>query len=72
MTIVNQSFRNAMKKAGLEKIQLEKNGNYFYIWSDDKEVSEYLASQYYTSILVHAFKDLTIQQWIEEISLLLE
>lgn len=71
MTITNKAFRDAMKEAGLEKVQLEKNGTYFYIWSDDEEVAEYIASQYFSSILVHAFKDLTVSEWIEEIKQLL-
>ena len=67
MTITNEAFRKAMKEAGLEKVQLEKNGSYFYIWSDDETASSIILALESNSILTHAFKDMSIQEWVETI-----
>lgn len=71
MTITNKAFRKAMKKAGLEKVQLEKGNGYFYIWSDDEETAFYIAGIEDNSILVNSFNHLKIETWIKEIKQLL-
>ena len=71
MTITNKAFREAMKEAGLEKVQLEKGNGYFYIWSDDEETAFYIAGLYSTSIMVNSFNQLKIETWIKEIKQLL-
>lgn len=72
MTIKNKAFRNAMQKAGLESVQLEKSDGYFYLWSTDMEVAIELASLDSTSIFCNAFKNQTIEQWIADIKAILE
>ena len=66
MTITNKAFRQAMEKAGLGKIELCKNKNYFYIYSEDEE-TEYLilSSVEDNMILCHAFSDMTIDGWVD-------
>ena len=66
MTIRNKAFREAMNKAGLGKIELCKNGDYFYIYSEDEE-TEYLilSSVEDNMILCHAFSDMTIDGWVD-------
>lgn len=71
MRITNKAFRNAMKEAGLEKVQLEKGNGYFWIWSDDKELGDKIASIYDNAILCNSFKDQSIENWIEDIKALL-
>ena len=72
MTITNKAFREAMKKAGLEKVELCKNGDYFYICSEDEETSLWIIGTVKENMIpAHAFKDLSINQWVEEIKDLL-
>lgn len=71
MTINNKAFRNAMKEAGLEKVQLEKGNGYFWIWSDDEELALEIAGLYDNCILCNSFKDQSIEAWIEDIKNLL-
>lgn len=72
MTITNKPFREAMKRAGLEKVQLEKGNGYFYIWSDDEETALMIAGLRDNMILANSFKHLPIANWIHEIKELLE
>ena len=71
MTITNKAFRTAMKEAGLEKVQLEKGNGYFWIWSDDEELADRIASIYDNCILCNSFKDQSIENWIDDIKALL-
>jgi hypothetical protein len=52
-------------------IQVAKGEGYFFIYSDDKYMGEFLSSKYTTSIHVNKVNDLTLNQWIEEIKLLI-
>ena len=71
MTINNKAFREAMKEAGLEKVQLEKGNGYFYIYSDDEETALQIAGLYDNCILCNSFKDQSIESWISDIKALL-
>ena len=72
MTITNKAFREAMKEAGLEKVELCKNGNYFYIYSEDEETSLFIISSVEENmILCHAFKDMTVDGWVDTIKRML-
>lgn len=72
MTITNKAFRNAMENAGLADVQLEKNGCYFYIWSDDEETANLILKLESTSILTHAFKDMSVEEWVETIKAMMK
>ena len=72
MTITNKAFRKAMKEAGLGKVELCKNEDYFYIYSEDEETMNRILSLESTMILCHAFKDMSIESWVETISDMLE
>ena len=68
MTITNKAFRQAMEKAGLGKIELCKNKNYFYIYSEDeKMMNEILSRVENNMILCHAFNDMTVDGWVDAI-----
>lgn len=71
MTIKNKAFRKAMEKAGLGAVQLEKGDGYFWIWSDDDEMSDRILSLESNSILVVSFKYRSIEGWVKEIKELL-
>lgn len=71
MTITNKAFREAMEKAGLGSVQLEKDNGYFWIWSDDAEMSDRILSLKSDTILVNSFKDCSIAEWVDEIKSLL-
>lgn len=66
MAIKNKEFREAMKRAGLNTVQLEyeKEGKYFYIWSTDSE-EEFCI--YLTELKITEFEQLSIEEWIEVI-----
>ena len=72
MTIKNKKLLEALKKEGLEGINLEKGNGYFWIWSDDKEMNLKITSLYSNSILVNSFKDQSIENWVKDIKELLE
>lgn len=72
MTIKNRKLEEALKKEGLEDINLEKGNGYFWIWSDDEEMNLKITSLYSNSILVNSFKDQSIENWVKDIKELLE
>ena len=72
MTIKNRKLLEALKKEGLEDINLEKENGYFWIWSDDEEMNLKITSLYSNSILVNFFKDQSIENWVKDIKELLE
>lgn len=72
MTIRGSVFRKAMKKAGLEKVQLERNNGYFWIWSDDPEMSDIIMSLDSQSIYVYAFNHMTVHEWVATIKSMIE
>ena len=72
MTIKNKAFRKAMEKAGLGAVQLEKNEGYFWIWSEDDEMSDKILSLESDSILVESFYHLSIKDWVETIREMIE
>lgn len=67
MTVRNRAFRKAMEKAGLGKVQLEKNEGYFWIWSEDPEMGNAIMSLDSQSIYVYAFNHMSIEDWVETI-----
>ena len=67
MTIKNKKLLEALKKEGLEDINLEKGNGYFWIWSDAKDLNLYSSS-----ILVNSFKDQSIEDWINDIKRILK
>lgn len=68
MTITNKAFRQAMENAGLGKIELCKNGDYFYIYSEDEATMDEILSRVETNmILCHAFSDMTVEGWVDAI-----
>ena len=67
MTIKNKKLLEALKKEGLEGINLEKGNGYFWIWSDTKDLNLYSSS-----ILVNSFKDQSIEDWINDIKRILK
>lgn len=72
MTVKNRKLKEALKKEGLENINLEKGNGYFWIWSDDEEMNLKITSLYSNSILVNSFKDQSIENWVKDIKELLE
>ena len=72
MTVKNRKLKEALKKEGLENINLEKGNGYFWVWSDDEEMNLKITSLYSNSILVNSFKDQSIENWIKDIKELLE
>lgn len=72
MTVKNRKLKEALKKEGLENINLEKGNGYFWIWSDDEEMNLRITSLYSNSILVNSFKDQSIENWVKDIKELLE
>lgn len=67
MTVKNRKLKEALKKEGLEDINLEKGNGYFWIWSDTKDLNLYSSS-----ILVNSFKDQSIEDWINDIKRILK
>lgn len=67
MTIKNKKLLEALKKEGLEGINLEKGNGYFWIWSDTRDLNLYSSS-----ILVNSFKDQSIEDWINDIKRILK
>ena len=65
--ITNKRFRQLMKEAGMEAIELVKGYGYFYIISLDVVVSDRIMSLWQSSIYVCHFNDLTPEEWVNEI-----
>lgn len=63
MTIRDRKFRQLMKEAGMEDIQLERNNGYFYVWSDTRELNLYS-----NSIMRCWFSQTTPEQWVKDIA----
>ena len=72
MTVRNKAFRKAMEKAGLDKVQLEKNEGYFWIWSDDSEMNNAIMLLDSQSIYVYAFNHMSIEDWVKTIKEMIE
>ena len=72
MTITNKAFRKAMEEAGLGKVELCKNKDYFYIYSEDEGTMNQILSLESTMILCHAFNDMTVEGWVDVISKMLD
>lgn len=74
MTITNKAFRNAMENAGLEKVQLEKETTwgYFYLWSNDETIAHVIAGIFDNAINTHAFKDMSVEEWVETIKAMMQ
>lgn len=71
MTLKNKKFLDLMKKEGLEKINLEKDNGYFWLWSDDDCWSSKILDLESSSILVNSFRDQSIENWVRDIKELL-
>lgn len=67
--IKNPKFRKLMKQAGLEDISLIQDNGYLWITSDTNDDIYTLPE---TSIYVNSFKDMTPEEWVEEIKHLLD
>lgn len=67
MTIKNKKLLEALKKEGLEDINLEKGNGYFWVWSDTEDLNLYSSS-----ILVNSFKDQSIKDWVNDIKKILK
>lgn len=69
--IKNRALEIALRKVepSLGDIILVKDSDndYFYITSNDDTWADRISGLYYNHILVHAFKDLTIDEWVDEI-----
>jgi len=72
--IKNKALKNELMKIdpSLEHLMLMKDSDngYFYLSSDDEEGDVWgdrISSLYYNHILVNSFKDMTIEEWVEEI-----
>lgn len=66
--IKNRQLQKALEAEGLSDALLIKAEGYFYV--DAKEgtpLAEKLSMKPSTSIYVNSFKQLTVQQWVEEI-----
>lgn len=64
-----RKFRAAMDAAGLGKVELWKDRDYLWIYSDTDQSLSLLPE---TAIYVNKFTDLTIPEWIESIKNLLK
>ena len=67
--IKNPKFRKLMKDAGLDDIMLIQDNGYLYITSETNEDVFKLPE---TSIYVNSFKDMTPEEWVDEIKRLLD
>lgn len=67
--IKNPKFRRLMKQAGLDDIMLMQDNGYLYITSDTNDEIFTLPE---TSIYVNSFRDMTPEEWVEEIKRLLD
>lgn len=67
--IKNPKFRKLMKQAGLDDIMLIQDNGYLYITS---ETNEDIFTLPETSIYVNSFRDMTPEEWVEEIKRLLD
>lgn len=67
--IKNPKFRKLMKQTGLEDISLIQDNGYLWIMSDTNEDVFKLPE---TSIYVNSFRDMTPEEWVEEIKHLLD
>lgn len=72
--IKNKALKNSLMRIdpSLEHLMLMKDSDngYFYLSSDNEEGDVWgdrISSLYYNHILVNSFKDMTIEEWIEEI-----
>jgi len=70
--VKNPKFRKAMALAGLEKVILCKGDGYFWITSDDDEMSDKINSLRDTTIYLNAFNQQYIDDWVDDIKRLLE
>jgi hypothetical protein len=52
-------------------VNLIKGDGYFYIYSDDDATSIKIARLFISSIAVYKIGDMTIDQWVESVKLLL-
>lgn len=62
---------NAAIEKEFPKVFLVKDNGYFFIASDDNETGLKLAGFYQTSIYVAKLTQLTIEQWVREVKLLM-
>jgi hypothetical protein len=62
---------NRFIQSNFPNVMVVKNKNYFYITSDNKETGGMIAGLYTTSINVNKVSELTYNQWLENIQLLL-
>ncbi len=54
------------------KIQITKNRNYFYIYSDDRAMGLFLAGLWSTSIYCYRVSDMCIEDWKASVKRLLD
>ena len=59
-----RKFRAAMDAAGLGKVELWKDRDYFWIYSDDPELADKISSLNETGIYTSRFSDYTVDEWI--------
>lgn len=72
MQIKNSKLRKMMDAAGYEKFGLWRGEGYFYVYSDDPECNAMLNCLYSTSIYCCYFNQMSIEDWFEEISHIIE
>lgn len=67
--IKNRQLNRALRSVDqeLDKIILMKDDGYFYITSDDDLWADRISGLYSSSILVNSFKDMSIDDWVNEI-----
>lgn len=65
--ILNKQLRAGLEKAGLASVRLYKDNGFFFICSDDATCSGLRSS----AIYVNSFRQMTVEQWLEEIQFLL-
>lgn len=67
--IKNKAFREALQREGLQDVLLMKGEGYFYlVGKEGTDMEDNLLRKAETSIFVNSFNQLSIEDWIQEIS----
>lgn len=53
------------------KVELVRGEGYFYLYSSDEEVGLKLSSLYTTGIYVNLLSHLTLEQWVQEVRVIM-
>lgn len=70
--ITTAKIKKALESEGLFNIEIERERDYFWLWSKDEDVNDILCSASHTGIYVGKLSDLTVESWVREVKAIFE